>query len=595
MRNLNLQHLPARSGTYLFRDAGGRPLYIGKARDIRERVLAHLRRPGNFKDEILAAETHEVEFVLTDSESEALLLENNLIKRWRPRYNIRLRDDKTYPYIKVTWGEDFPKVLVTRRLQEDGGRYFGPYSDVGAARRTVKDLRKVFPVRVCKQRVAWGKKTRVCLDYHLKRCVGPCWGTVSTEIYRRIVEEFCSFLGGKHTELLDRLSEEMREASADRAYERAAKIRDQIRTFQRTLETRTVQTVRGGDHDVLGLARSGPEALCLVLTVRSGRLIGRDRFEMLCDVRDSDDQILSSFIQQHYAVSSGIPQEILVPVALPEVEPLKAWLATKAGHPVRIHRPSQLERLRLLRLAMKNAHVELKDVLHKLDAASTPVALLKESLHLQKRPDRIDGFDISQIQGSFAVGSCVVFEGGVPNKTRYRHFRIKTVGGQDDFAMMAEVIRRRYHRALEENDSLPDLVLVDGGRGQLAAAEGALRDLGLSKTPLLALAKREETVFLPRLRQGVSLARDSLGLQLLQRVRDEAHRFAVSYHRKIRGKGALRSALNEVPGLGPARRGKLLLEFGSVERIRQAPVEQLTHVEGVGQRMAQRIHDALVA
>lgn len=609
-----LARLPDHPGVYLFKDAAGGVLYVGKAQSLRHRVRSYWQRRGPrggswgvFSiDQVVS-----IEWTLTDTVSEALLLEANLIKRHQPTYNARLKDDKSYPFIKVTLADDFPRIERTRRLVQDGSRYFGPYASVTSVDSAMDLIRRLFPFRTCTIPIRDGQRalSRPCLLYDIKRCQGPCIQAISKADYRRDIEQVMLFLEGRQEQVARHLRREMETASEALDYERAAALRDQLRAVERTTESQKMAAYARTQQDVLGLARGPGEAAVQLFVVRGGRMIGRDVFTLVSRPEVPDDEVLAAFIKQYYASAASIPPVILVASPPAEAEELEAFLSERRGARARLIVPRRGEKRQLVALAARNAEEALaRDQARRLADRGQLLGALEEladALGMAAAPVRVECYDISTIQGTDTVGSMVVFVDGRPAPGQYRRFRIRTVQGTDDFASHREVLRRRFRRAaleMEEGTSadearwrMPDLVLIDGGKGQVSAAKEVLDDLGLHDLPLAGIAKQREELFLPGVRDPVVLPATSAALQLVQRLRDEAHRFAITYHRTLRGKRQTRSAFDELPGVGPKRRRALLRAFGSVRRIREASVEELAAVPGIGRGLAERLHEALPA
>jgi len=611
-----LAGLPARPGVYLMRDARGSVLYVGKAQNLRARVRSYWQKqatgggPGEVHRIREAIDrVADVEYTLTDSVSEALLLEANLVKRFQPRFNVRLKDDKSYPYIRITLGEDFPRIERTRKLVNDGSRYFGPYASASSVDEAMNLIRRLFPFRTCTLDIREGERAlrRPCLLYHIKRCQGPCIEAVDRAAYRADIAQVELFLEGRQETLIRELRREMEAASARMEYERAAAMRDKVRSIERTMEDQKMAAFARTELDALGLARSGAQAAVQVFAVRAGKLIGRDVYILETPAEAGDDEALAGFVLQYYSRSTSVPPTVLLPSLPAEPADLEAFLADRRGHRVRLHVPERGEKRRLVDLASRNAadFLAREQARWLADEGKTLVALeeLAAALGLPAPPLRIECYDISTIQGRETVGSMVVFEDGKPRTAAYRRFRIKGVAGQDDFASHAEMLRRRLHRekAGEEGSAeelrwtLPDLIVVDGGKGQLAADVAVLEELGLAEIPIAGLAKEREELFLPGRADPVVLPATSSALYLVQRIRDEAHRFAITYHRDLRRKAAVKSAFDDLPGVGPARRRALLRTFGSAKRVREAPVEQVAAVPGIGPVLAARIKAHLEA
>jgi excinuclease ABC subunit C len=607
-----LKSLPDRPGVYLFKDARGLVLYVGKAQSLRHRVRSYWQksRPA---DALLIQSAldrvADVEYTLTDSVSEALLLEANLVKRYQPRFNVKLKDDKSYPYIKITWADDFPRVERTRRLVNDGSRYFGPYASATSVDEAMNLIRRLFPFRTCTIDIRDGERAlpRPCLLYHIKRCQGPCIEAISKPDYRRDLEQVVLFLEGRQDQVARRLESQMEEASAAMEFERAAGLRDKVRAIERTMEAQKMAGFARTEQDVLGLARRDGSAAVQLFAVRGGKLLGRDVFLLENVAGVSDAEVISVFVRQYYAAASSVPPRVLVPVALPDADELGEFLSDRRGGRVRFVLPQRGERRQLVALAAKNAdeHLAREQARWLADEGKTLAALteLADALGLAVAPQRIECYDISNIQGANTVGSMVVFEDGRPRSGEYRRFRVQGVHGPDDVASHQEVLRRRFRRAPSGDEGseeelrwrMPDLVLIDGGKGQLHAARKVLDELGLHDLPVAALAKEREELFVVGRVAPIVLPATSPALYLVQRLRDEAHRFAITYHRKLRAKQAVRSAFDDLPGVGPKRKRALLRVFGSAKRVREAPVEQIAAVPGISAGLAARIKAGLEA
>jgi excinuclease ABC subunit C len=608
-----LKKLPDRPGVYLMRDARGDVVYVGKAQSLRSRVRSYWQKatPVGEVHRIRSVidRVTEVEYTLTDSISEALLLEANLIKRYRPRFNVRLKDDKSYPYIKITMADDFPRVERTRKLVEDGSRYFGPYASASSVDESMNLVRRLFPFRTCTIDIEDGKRAlaRPCLLYHIKRCQGPCIEAVSKADYRGQIDQIELFLEGRQESVVQALAADMKTASEKTDYERAATLRDKIRAIERTMESQKMAAFKRTELDMVGLARQDNQAAIQLFAIRGGKMIGRDVF-LLDAVREaSDEEVLSSFLLQFYARATSIPPQVLVPNLLPDAADLEAFLGERRGGPSRLAVPQRGEKRELMALATRNAGETLarEQARWMADEGKTLGALeeLAEALGLPGPPLRIECYDISNIQGSDTVGSMVVFEEGRPRTGEYRRFKIRTVEGPNDFASHQEVLRRRFRRAKDGDEgaeealrwAMPDLVIIDGGKGQVSAAKEVFDELGLHDLPLAGLAKEREELFRPGIADPVVLPSTSAALYLVQRLRDEAHRFAITYHRDLRSKRQTRSAFDDLPGVGPKRRRALLRVFGSAKRVRDAPVEQIAAVPGIGAALAARIKQTLEA
>ncbi|HLA78249.1 MAG TPA: excinuclease ABC subunit UvrC [Vicinamibacteria bacterium] len=584
-----LESLPVRPGVYLFKDASGRILYVGKARVLRDRVRSYFQasRPRDPRLELLIGEIADLDLVLTDTEMEALALENNLIKRHRPHYNVLLRDDKNHPYLKLTLAEDYPRLFVVRRPAEDGNAYGGPFIPASLGRKTAALVHRLFGVRSCKETLN-GRRARPCLQYQIHRCLAPCVTEVcSLDRYRRTAEDARLFLEGRTEEVVRRFRTAMEAAAEGERFEEAAGLRDQIRTLERLDTPQKITTTDLEERDLFGFHVEAGKAALQVFAVRDGKVVARDAY--LVEGLAEPEGFLLSAVQQYYGDSRYVPREILLPEALPDRELVQAWLTSRRGTQVRIRVPQRGEKVRLLDLVVRNARLAFElEWKQPRRQAQMLLRALQDALELEVEPRRIECFDISNIQGSDVVASMVCFADGLPRKSEYRKFRVKGLAGApDDFASMREVVGRRYRRLLEEGKELPDLVLIDGGKGQLGAALQALEELGLGSQPVASLAKKEELIFLPGRPQPVALPHSSPVLQLVQRVRDEAHRFAIAFHRKARSERTLHSELDEIPGIGPARRRKLLSRFGSLRGVRGASLEELA--SSVGAETAARV------
>jgi excinuclease ABC subunit C len=608
-----LRNLPDRPGVYLMKDARGVVLYVGKAQSLRNRVRSYWQKQSPDGEAHLIRSVidrvADLETTLTDSVSEALLLEANLVKRFQPRFNVRLKDDKSYPYIKLTMTDDFPRVERTRKLVNDGSRYFGPYASASSVDESMNLIRRLFPFRTCTIDITEGKRAlaRPCLLYHIKRCQGPCIEAISKAAYARDIGQIELFLEGRQETLVAGLKAEMEAASERTEYERAAALRDKVRSIQRTMESQKMAAFANTVLDLVGLARQDNQAAVQLFVVRDGAMIGRDVYLLEAPRDVSDEQVLVGFLLQFYARAATVPPEILVRTLPAEAADLELFLAERRGGPVHLRAPQRGEKRKLLELAERNAAETLarEQVRWLADQGKTLGALteLAVALGLANPPLRIECYDISNFQGKQSVASMVVFEDGKPRTGDYRRFRIKTVEGANDFASHQEVLRRRFRRAAvaEEGSAeelrwrLPDLVIVDGGKGQVSAAAEVFAELGLDDVPLAGLAKEREELFLPGRSEPILLPPTSGALYLVQRLRDEAHRFAITYHRDLRAKASIRSAFDDMPGVGPKRKRALLRVFGSTRRIREAPVEQIAAVPGIGPALAGRIKTALEA
>ena len=553
----------------------------------------------------LVSRIDDFEYIVTASEQEALLLENSLIKEHKPKYNIRLKDDKTYPYIKVDLAEDFPRIYVTRRTANDGARYFGPFASAGSVRKTLDLLKRLFPYRSCTKTIT-GNDSRPCLEYHIKRCVAPCTGYASRNDYSEVIAQVVMFLEGNTKEIVSDLKTTMLEASDNLEFERAGALRDRLKAIEKVYEGQNVVGLGREELDVIGAAYGGEEAWVEIFFIRQGKLIGRDHFTMSGTREEDGQEILARFIEQFYSSASHVPRKILVPESITDKEVVAGWLETKRKGPVEINVPQRGTKRRLIEMVSTNAAQGLEQLKLKWISDSTrmetAMSELQEELNLPRSPKRIECYDVSHIQGTNTVASMSVFQDGKPLSSNYRRFKIKSHDGNDDFASMREVLSRRFKRLKnardggEENASFaaaPDLVLIDGGKGQLSSAVEVMLRLGLQDIQLASIAKREEEIFLPDAAEPVIMPKNSQGLFLLQRARDEAHRFAVTFHRNLRGKSSVKSALDLVPGIGPKRRKMLIRSFGSVKGIREASEDQLAAAPGMTAKVARQIKEHL--
>jgi excinuclease ABC subunit C len=607
-----LNTLPAKPGCYLMRNADGTIIYVGKAISLKNRVRSYFHADSSHdqKTRRLVREIAHIEWILVGSELEALILEMNLIKKHRPKYNIRLKDDKRYPYIKIHWNEPFPKVTVTRLMQDDGARYFGPYTSAWAVYQTLDVLRHVFPYLTC-DRVITGQDKRACLYYDIKLCLAPCIAAVNQAQYRQMISDLQEFLDGHSEPIMARVRQEMAKASEEMRFEKAAALRDQLKAMQSIVERQKVVFAADyKDSDVIAMARSDDEACVQIFFIRGGKLIGREYFVLEGTEDTADNEVMAEFVKQFYTEAANIPQQVMLPQEIEEAQIIGQWLRSRrGGEKVEISVPRSGQRHELVKMAAENATETLQALrtqwqadAHKQEQA---LAELQSALQLPGPPNRVECYDISHTQGIATVGSMVVFTQGVPDKKLYRRFNIEgSIGAPDDFASMEEVLTRRLKRwqASQEKDTapgskpdpsfsfLPDLLIVDGGKGQLSRAIEVLQKFDLfDKVPVVGLAKEREELFFPNKPDSLLLPRHSQGLYLVQRIRDEAHRFAVTAHRARRSKQGMASALDSIPGIGPARRKALLKHFGSVDMIRKATVVELTAVPGINPALAESV------
>ena len=591
-----LESLPAGPGVYQHKDADGKVLYVGKAKNLRNRVRQYFQRSRAMDPRIeqMLSRATDIEIIVTDSEVEALILESNLIKKLKPRYNVTLKDDKSYPYIVIT-NEPFPRVFITRQIRRDGSRYFGPYTDVKNVRAALKVIRDLFMIRSCNfyldADVIARKKVRLCLDYHIKKCEGPCEGMVSAERYNAMIEQAGTLLKGKTETLSSLLREEMEALAGQRKFEEAAVIRDRIRGLQAYAERQKAVDLDARDRDIIAYAAENDDACGVIFKVRDGKMIGRQHYYMNSVEGKEAPEILATMVQQHYLEAQDIPQEVLLSAEPDEAPAVEEWLTRRRGSPVSVRVPDGGEEAKLVALTRTNAQFLLDELkvqrLKRADSVPYGVASLQKDLRLEVLPRRIECFDISNTQGTDSVASLVVFVDGKPKKSEYRKFKIRGVEGPDDFASMREVVERRFTRLLEEQSPLPDLLMVDGGKGQLSSAVEVLNKLGLTSQPVIGLAKQLEEVYLPGRSDPELIAKSSGGLRLLQQIRDEAHRFAITFHRSLREKRTLQTELDLIAGVGKKRAKELLEGFGSVQGVRFASREQL--VEVVGEKTAGKI------
>ncbi len=596
-----LDALPQKPGVYLFKDGSGSVVYVGKATNLRSRVRSYFGTQEGLSHKQLRMLSYidDFEFIVTDSEQEALILECNLIKKYRPRYNVRLKDDKTYPYLKINIQDDWSRIYVTRHLEKDGSRYFGPYASAQSVRRTLNLLKQLFPFRSCKRTIT-GKDKRPCLEYYIHRCCGPCVGDVSEDEYRTIINQVIMFLEGKREGVLRELRLEMASAAGCMDYERAAVLRDQIRSVEMVTEHQKVSAAEGDDQDVIAFAKDHDQAYVEVFFIREGKLVERDNF-IVQGVQDEDTgKIMASFLNQFYSSASYIPPLILLQYQPDDFFVLEEWLSGRRGSKVRLYVPFRGEKKKLVDMVVENAVLGIEQVIVKhlsdTDKVESSLESLKQTLQLPGIPNRIECYDISNIQGKAAVGSMIVFEDGQPKKAHYRRFRIKTVKGIDDYAMMHEILRRRFSKVGQAEGAwglVPDLVMIDGGKGHLNAALDEMSDLEVNYIPVASIAKENEEIFLSGMEEPIILQRDSEALHLVQRIRDEAHRFALGYHQKVRDRESTKSILDDVAGIGPKRKKALLRKFGSVKAIRGADINDIAAVPGMTRSLAERLKENL--
>lgn len=591
-----LENLPTGPGVYQHKDADGKVLYVGKAKNLRNRVRQYFQKSRSVEPRIdrMLAKATDLDIIVTDSEVEALILEANLIKKLKPRYNVNLKDDKSYPYIVIT-NEPYPRVFVTRQIRRDGSRYFGPYTDVKNVRSALKTVRDIFMIRSCNyfidDEVIRKRKIKVCLDYHIKKCEGPCEGLVSQEKYNAMIEQVARLLQGKTETLIQLLREEMERLAGAMKFEEAALLRDRIKGLEAYSEKQKAVALDQIDRDIFAFAAEGDDACGVIFKIRDGKMVGRQHYYMSNVEEKPEAEILETLLQQYYLEADSIPKEIFLSTHIADTDAVQRWLTEKRGEAVTLVQPTQGEEAKLVRLSQSNARFLLDELklqkMKRADYVPHAVKALQRDLRLPKLPRRIECFDNSNIQGSDPVASMVVFVDGKPKKSEYRKFKIKSVVGPDDFASMREIIERRYTRVLQEGLERPDLIMVDGGKGQLSSAVEILGKLGLGDQPIIGLAKRLEEVFVPGKSEPEMMPKSSSGLRLLQQIRDEAHRFAITYHRSLRAKRTLQTELDLIEGIGKRRAKELLEAFGSVQGVKFATAEQIAEV--VGEKVAAKI------
>lgn len=571
-------NLPNKPGVYIMRDASDTIIYIGKAKNLIKRVKSYFRekldRP---KTQILMSHFDSLEYIVTNSEKEALILEATLIKKHRPRYNVQLKDDKRYPYVKIT-DEKFPRLLITRNVTKNG-IYYGPFTDVGSVKQTVKFLKSLFKIRTCRN------MDGPCLNSQIDLCYAPCAGEITEKEYSEIINKIDLFFQGKYSTIVKNLKVEMMDAAENEEYEKAAVIRDQIASIEEIMEKQFVDLVDDDlDQDVIAIAPGDDEVVVIIMPIRNGKIVGRDDFLMSASQYDSSSEIMFAFIQQYYGYNRHVPKQILLDEDIDEKQLLEEWLSDLRGNKVSIKVPQKGVKLRLVKMARKNAEI----IKHQKKKMESALIELKKYLKLEKLPHVIEGYDISNISGKFAVGSKVSFKEGKPNKKRYKHFKMETPG-PNDFAMMEELLTRRLK--MVDRDPEPDLIVIDGGKGQLGMACGVLEKLNLTHIPIIGLAKEFEEVFVPNSSRPIIIPKNNQALHLLQQVRDESHRFAITYHRKLRSNDISASSLDDIAGIGKKRKINLLKEFQTIDNIKNASVEELAKIEGMNQKTAENVYN----
>ena len=598
-----LNQLPANPGVYLLKDDEGSILYVGKAANLHHRVRSYFGTGQKLSPKLqrMVARVNDLDFFVTSTEQEALILELNLIKRHRPHYNVRLKDDKTFPYLKIDPNEDWPRVYITRRLEQDGGHYFGPFASAKSVRQTLKVIKRIFPFRSCSKPIT-GTDSRPCLWYYVGKCLAPCVGAVSKEEYAKVIRQVILFLEGKQEKVVQGLESQMNKAAEALEFERATLLRDQIQAINKVIEGQRIAATVRGEQDIVAFAQDKNQAYVQVFFIRSGKLIGRESFVLQGTRSEEPPQIMTSFIKQFYHSAPYIPPLLLLQYPVEDKLVIEDWLRDKRRDKVSLQVPSRGNKKQLVKIVAENAQQGLAQL--KIRQLATPKVLdtalaeIARELRLPRTPLRMEGYDISNIRGTSAVGSMVVFDKGKPKPAHYRRFKIKTVSGIDDYAMLHEVLKRRFKRSRDASATdtwaiLPDLALIDGGKGQLNTAHAAMREVGADSVPIASLAKENEYIFIPQKTEPIVLPGNSPGLQLLQRLRDEAHRFALSYHHKIRQKQTFASAFDNVPGIGPKRKRSLLRQFGSVRAIQEASLEELAATKGMSRSLAKRIKENL--
>jgi len=592
-----LASLPASPGVYMFKDLKGKVLYVGKAKSLKSRVRSYFGEgelPGP-RTEALVRNTRDLDIIVTHTEVEALILEANLIKHFRPRYNINLRDDKKFPFIKITTKEPFPSIYPTRNLKDENARYFGPYTDARAMRKTLKILTEVFPMRTCKRKLPLKQPDRGCLKYYIGKCVGPCRGEIDPEDYKRLVAQVSQFLSGRMTSLTRDLRARMEAEAGERSFEEAARLRDRLQAVSRVAEKQTVVWPSSKDRDIAAVRGGAGRAVGVVLKVREGKLLGKEMYRLAFEGEAGAGEILDSFLELYLGTTTLLPEEILLEDLPPQVEVLSEWLSRLTGKRVSIRAPRTGKGHELLDMAGRNADVALAQITDEgktREKTAASVTELGKWLHLDTLPSEIAAFDISTIQGSHPVGSSVYFRNGRPLKSRYRRFNIKTVEGQDDFAMMREVLHRYWSHIVAGEENAPDLVVIDGGKGQLSSAIKGVVDAGGDPDdliPMVGIAKRFDEIYVPGREEPLQIPRTSPALRLVQKIRDEAHRFAVTYHRKLRTKKGMKSELESIPGIGPILSKRLLKEFGTLGAVQDAEVDDLLKVDGMTRNKAEAV------
>ncbi len=584
----------------MFKDKHDNIIYVGKGANLQNRVKSYFSSGANLPPKLqkLLYNTYDFEYIVADSEQEALIMESNLIKKYRPYYNVRLKDDKTFPYLKIDLANEWPRLYLARRLQKDGARYFGPFASTGSIRKTLKLIRKIFPFRSCNKNIT-GNDPKPCLEYHIHHCLGPCIGATSKEEYDEVIRQVILFLEGKQELILRKLKHQMKQAAQQLKFEEAALIRDQITAIEQTIEGQRIAVALKSNQDVIALAQTKNLACIEIFFIRNNKLLGHNNLLLEGSKDTGPGEIMASFVKQYYASATPIPPMVLLQHPIDEADIIARWLTSQRGATVKLSVPIRGIKKQLMDMVAKNARQGLASHQIKQFATMDMDTVLKEmksKLSLPSVPMRIEGYDISNIRGTRAVGSMVVFDKGLPKSDHYRRFKVKSVVGINDYAMMQEALRRRFKRQGEIDKKwsiLPDLVLIDGGKGHLNAALEVLQEVGLPEIPLASLAKENEQVFIPNKSRAIDIPQTSAVLHLLQRIRDEAHRFALGYHQKLRRKESVDSALDDIPGIGPKRKKALLRKLGSTRNIKEASTSELSSVEGITTTLAQKIKEYL--
>ena len=593
-----LQNLPVAPGVYLFLNRDKKVIYVGKARSLRHRVRSYFQsgKALDAKSHRLISQIHDAEIIVADSEMEALILEANLIKEYKPRYNVNLKDDKSFPYIRVT-SEPFPRIFPTRKIVKDGSKYYGPYTDVRAMRELLKIVKRIFPIRSCKLNLTpeniQAGKFKVCLDYHIHKCLGPCEEFISRDEYAEIVKHVIDFINGRDRIVVQELNQKMERLANSLLFEKAAAIRDQIKSIKDFQYRQKIVTPEEIDRDLFVVYTEEDDACAVIFKVRDGRIIGRQHHYLSGVEGEPLQRVIAHLLVRYYQFADFIPGEIYVPELLEDGANIEQWLGLRSDSRIKLLVPQRGEKAKLMRMALQNAKLLLQELklqrMKDKDYAPHSLKALQRDLHLAELPRRIEAFDISNISGTDAVASMVTFINGQPVKNQYRRFKIRLKSSPDDFAMMSEVIERRYSRLINENQPFPDLIMVDGGKGQLSAATRVFEKLQIQNQPVIALAKRLDEIFMPGISDPQNIPRTSSGLRLLQRIRDESHRFAIEYHRKLRQRRATYSELNQIEGVGEQRKKHLIRHFGSLKNLKNASVEEIAQVKGIPAKLAQAI------